>query len=264
SKHRTARTLSLRIQELEATAGREEDKRRGDLITANIWRMKPGMESVTLEDFYDPDCPEITIPLDPRKSPQQNAAAYYKQYAKKKTAQAHLTGLIEENRREAEYLASIAAELERVQSQGDLDGIREELTQAGYLRPQRENPKKRPKPAQPMGFRTSGGFEVLVGRNNLQNDQLTLRTARRTDLWLHVQKLHGAHVILRCEGAQPDEESVYQAACLAAFYSEGAQAGRVPVDVTEARFVKKPHGARPGMVVYTDQKTIMAEPKREI
>ncbi|MCD8321638.1 MAG: NFACT family protein [Oscillospiraceae bacterium] len=264
AKNRTERKLSLRIQELEATAGREEDKRRGDLITANIWRMKPGMESVTLEDFYDPDCPEITIPLDPRKSPQQNAAAYYKQYTKKKTAQAHLTGLIEENRREAEYLASIAAELERVQSQADLDGIREEMTQAGYLRPQRENPKKRPKPAQPMRFHTSGGFEVLVGRNNLQNDELTLRTARRTDLWLHVQKLHGAHVILRCEGAQPDEESVYQAACLAAFYSEGAQAGRVPVDVTEARFVKKPHGARPGMVVYTGQKTIMAEPKKEI
>ncbi|MCD7769592.1 MAG: NFACT RNA binding domain-containing protein, partial [Oscillospiraceae bacterium] len=182
----------------------------------------------------------------------------------KKTAQAHLTGLIEENRQEAEYLASIAAELERAQSQADLDSIRDELAQAGYLRQQRTNPRKKQKPAQPMSFRTGSGFEILVGRNNLQNDELTLRTARRTDLWLHVQKLHGSHVILRCEGARPDEETIYQAACLAAFYSEGAQAGRVPVDVTEARFVKKPHGARPGMVIYTNQRTIMAEPKREI
>ncbi|MCD8115812.1 MAG: NFACT family protein [Oscillospiraceae bacterium] len=264
AKNRTERKLALRLQELAATEGREEDKRRGDLITANIWRMQPGMESVTVEDFYDPDCPQVTISLDPRKSPQQNAAAYYKQYTKKKTAQAHLTGLIEENRQEAEYLASIAAELERAQSQADLDSIRDELAQAGYLRQQRTNPRKKQKPAQPMSFRTGSGFEVLVGRNNLQNDELTLRTARRTDLWLHVQKLHGSHVILRCEGARPDEETIYQAACLAAFYSEGAQAGRVPVDVTEARFVKKPHGARPGMVIYTNQRTIMAEPKREI
>ena len=103
-----------------------------------------------------------------------------------------------------------------------------------------------------------------MGRSNLQNDELTFRVARRTDLWLHAQKLHGAHVILRCEGAEPDERSVYEAACLAAFYSEGGQAGRVAVDMTQARFVKKQKGARPGMVLYTDQRTIMAEPKKEI
>ena len=265
AKTRTERKLALRMQELAATEDRETDKRRGDLITANIWRVKPGADAVTVEDFYEPDSPLVTVPLDPRRSPQQNAAAYYKRYTKKKTAYEHLTGLIRENRSEAEYLASVAAELDRAQSQADLDGIRQELVRMGYLREGRPGKgKRREKPAQPMRFLTAGGLEVLVGRSNLQNDELTFHTARRTDLWLHAQKLHGAHVILRCDGTQPDEQSVYQAACLAAFYSEGGQAGRVAVDVTQVRNVKKPKGARPGMVIYTDQRTVMAEPKKEL
>ena len=264
AKNRTEKKLALRMQELAATADREEDKRRADLITANIWRMKPGMASVTVEDFYQEGSPEVTVPLDPRKSPQQNAARYYKQYTKKKTAREHLTALIRENETEAEYLASIAAELDRAQSQTDLDVIRQELVQAGYVKEPRSRGKRREKTAQPMRFVTSSGLEVLVGRNNLQNDELTLRTARRTDLWLHAQKIHGSHVILRCEGTEPDEKSVYEAACLAAFYSEAGQAGHVAVDATLARFVKKPKGARPGMVIYTDQRTIVAEPRKEI
>ena len=264
AKSRTEKKLALRMQELAATEDRETDKRRGDLITANIWRMKPGMASVTVEDFYEPDSPMVTVPLDPRKYPQQNAAAYYKQYAKKKTAREHLTALIGENRIEAEYLASVAAELDRAQTQADLDGIRQELERAGYVKEPRGKGKRREKPAQPMRFTTGAGLEVLVGRSNLQNDELTFKLARRTDLWLHAQKLHGAHVILRCEGAEPDEKSVYEAACLAAFYSEGGQAGRVAVDVTQARFVKKQKGARPGMVLYTDQWTVMAEPRKEL
>ncbi len=264
AKNRTEKKLALRMQELAATADRETDKRRGDLITANIWRMRPGMDSVTLEDFYEPDSPLTDVPLDPRKSPAQNAAAYYKRYNKKKTAREHLTALIEENRTEAAYLASVAVELDRAQTQADLEAIRQELVRSGYVREQKGKGKRRERPAQPLRFVTAAGLEVLVGRNNLQNDELTFRTARRTDLWLHAQKLHGAHVILRCEGAEPDERSVYEAACLAAFWSEGGQAGHVAVDVTQVRSVKKPKGARPGMVIYTDQRTIQAEPKKEI
>ncbi len=264
AKSRTEKKLALRLRELEATQDRETDKRRGDLITANIWRMKPGLSSVTLEDFYEPDSPLVDVPLDPRKSPQQNAAAYYKQYTKKKTAREHLVGLIGENRVEAEYLSSIAVELDRAQTQSDLEVIRQELVKAGYVHEPKTRGKRREKPSQPLRFVTSAGLEVLVGRSNLQNDELTFKLARRTDLWLHAQKLHGAHVILRCEGEAPDEQSVYEAACLAAFYSEGGQAGRVAVDATLARFVKKQKGARPGMVLYTDQRTIMAEPRKEI
>ena len=263
---RTERKLSARIAELGATEDREADKRRGDLITANIWRMKPGMTELVTEDFYEEDAPAVTIPLDSRKSPQQNAAAYYKQYTKKKAAREHLAGLIEENTAEREYLGSIAEEIARAQSPGDLEDIREELIKAGYLRPPKASGKKvkKPKPMPPLRFTTASGLEVLVGRNNLQNDELTFRTARRTDLWLHVLKLHGAHVILCCRDAEPPEEDVYQAACLAAYYSEGVEGGRVPVDATQVRFVKKPRGARPGKVIYTDQKTILAEPRREI
>lgn len=263
AKARTERKLSLRIQELGATEDRELDKRRGDLITANIWRMKPGVDSVTVEDFYEENAPSVIIPLDKRKTPQQNAAAFYKQYTKKKAAREHLTGLIEENTAEIDYLGSVAEELERAQSQQDLEDIRSELEKAGYLRAPKNVRVKKPKPAQPLSFRTAAGLEILVGRNNIQNDELTFRIARRTDLWFHAQKIHGAHVILRCEDAEPDEASVYQAACVAAYYSEGIQAGRVAVDMTQVRFVKKPRGARPGKVIYTDQKTILAEPRRE-
>lgn len=263
AKARTERKLALRIQELGATEDRELDKRRGDLITANIWRMKPGTEEVTVEDFYEEDCPAVTIPLDKRKTPQQNAAAFYKQYTKKKAAREHLTGLIEENSAELEYLGSVAEELERAQSQQDLEDIRGELEKAGYLRAPKNAGRKKPKPAQPLSYRTAAGLEILVGRNNLQNDELTFQIARRTDFWFHAQKIHGAHVILRCEGQEPDEASVYQAACLAAYYSEGKQAGRVAVDATQVRFVKKPRGARPGKVIYADQKTIIAEARRE-
>ncbi len=258
---RTEKKLELRRQELSDTEDLEEDKRKGDLITANIWRMEPGQSTVVLEDFYQPDSPQVTIALDSRKSPQQNAAQYYRQYRKKKTAQEHLTALIADNQIESEYLSSIAAELACAQNPSDLDVIRQELVQAGYLKESRGR-TQRNRSAGPHLFVTSGGMEVLVGRNNLQNDDLTFRTARRTDLWLHVQKLHGSHVILRCEGAQPDEKSIYEAACLAAFYSEGNQAGHVPVDATWVRYVKKPKGAKPGMVIYSNQRTILAEPKQ--
>lgn len=263
ARARTERKLAARLSELGATEDRELDKRRGDLITANIWRMEPGMDALVTEDFYDETAPEVTIPLDTRKSPQQNAAQYYKQYAKKKAAREHLVSLIEENRAELDYLGSVAEELERASGQQDLNDIRAELEGAGYLRAPKGGKQKKQKPAQPLQFRTASGLEILVGRNNVQNDELTFRTARRTDLWLHAQKLHGAHVILCCHDAQPDEASVYQAACLAAYYSEGAQAGRVAVDATMAKYVKKPRGARPGKVIYTDQKTILAEPKNE-
>lgn len=263
ARGRTERKLALRLEELGATENREQDKRRGDLITANIWRMKPGMETVTVEDFYEEHCPELTIHLDKRKSPQQNAAVYYKQYTKKKAAREHLSGLIEENTAELEYLGSVAEELERAQSQQDLEDIRAELEKAGYLKAPRNVGKKKEKPSQPLSCRTAAGLEILVGRNNLQNDELTFQIARRTDLWFHAQKIHGAHVILRCEGRDPDEASIYQAACLAAWHSEGKQGGRVPVDVTAVRFVKKPRGARPGKVIYTDQKTIIAEARTE-
>ena len=263
ARTRTERKLAARLGELAASEDRGIDRRRGDLITANIWRMQPGQSELAAEDFYEEDVPLVTIPLDPRKTPQQNAAAYYRQYTKKKAAHEHLQSLIEENRAELAYLGSVADELERAADRQDLEDIRAELEQAGYLRRQKAGKQKRPKPSQPLRFTAPSGLEILVGRSNVQNDELTFRTARRTDLWLHAQKLHGAHVILCCGGSEPDEADVYRAACLAAGHSEGRQAGRVAVDAAMVRNVKKPKGARPGQVIYTGQRTILAEPKTE-
>ncbi len=259
AKNRTEKKLGLRKQELAACADRESFKRRGDLITANIWRMKKGMDTLVCEDFYEEGSPAVSIALDPRKTPQQNAALCYRQYTKKKAAEEHLTALIEENAAELAYLGSVADELERAREPQDLADIRAELEAAGYIRASKG--KKKSRPAAPLRYETASGREILVGRNNVQNDELTFRLARRMDIWLHAQKIHGAHVILRCEGAEPSPEDIRRAAELAAFHSEAAQSPRVPVDYTQVRNVKKPRGARAGMVIYTEQKTTLAEPK---
>ena len=161
------------------------------------------------------------------------------------------------------YLESAIAELERAAGEEELQGIREELISQGYLRRDQKQ-KQRPAKLPPLRYRSSDGFLILCGRNNLQNDQLTLREARNYDLWLHTQKIHGAHVILWTEGREPDLQSLHEAAVLAAWYSQARDGDRVPVDYTPVKFVKKPAGARPGMVVYTTYQTAVVTPDGEL
>ena len=260
ARDRCARKIALQTAELEKTAAREEKRRWGELITANLYRApKPGAESMTVEDFYEPDCPSVTIPLDRLKTAQQNAAAYYKEYRKLQTAEKYLTGLLAENRRDEQYLSSVLDELERATGEADLAEIRRELRETGYLRAPKNGKREKEKEAAPLRFRTEGGYEVLVGRGNRMNDYLTFKLARKDDLWLHTLKIHGSHVILRCAGETPDAESLRQAAVLAATHSQAREGGRVPVDVTSVRYVKKPAGALPGMVIYSNQTTLSAE-----
>lgn len=263
ARDRAQRKCAMQAEELKRTHGREEKRRWGDLITANLYRApKGGAESMTVEDFYEEDAPTVVIPLDRLKTPQQNAAAYYKEYNKLKTAERYLTRLLQESRRDADYLGSVLDELDRAKSEADITEIRRELIQTGYLRAPRARPGKKdraPKEAQPLKYRSTGGWEILVGRSNAQNDVLTLKTAHKGDLWFHTQKVHGSHVILRCAGEEPDEASIREAAVLAATHSQAAGGGRTGVDYTRVRFVKKPAGALPGMVVYTNQTTIAAE-----
>ena len=257
---RAQRKLALREEELARTGRREQKRRWGDLITANLYRApKRGAEQMTVEDYYADGCPSVTIPLDPLKTPQQNAAAYYKEYTKAKTAEKYLTGLMEENRRDIAYLGSVLDELDRATGEQDIAAVRAELTATGYLREKRGGKKERFREAAPLRYRSSGGYEILVGRSNAQNDQLTTRTAQRGDLWFHTQKVHGSHVILRCAGEEPDGESIREAAALAATHSQAAQGGKVPVDYTRVKYVRKPGGALPGMVIYTNQTTLFAE-----
>ena len=258
AKDRVSRKLALQRSELEKTAKRDEKRRWADLITANLYRAKGG-SSLTVEDFYEEDYPSVTIPLDPMKTPQQNAAAYYKEYTKAKTAERYLTELITQNSRDEEYLSSVLDEIDRVKSESDIADIRRELTETGYLRPQKNQAKQRVKETAPLSYLSSGGYEILVGRSNTQNDRLTLKIAHKGDIWLHTQKIHGSHVIIRCAGEDVDEASLAEAASLAALHSQANAGGKVSVDYTRVKFVKKPQGSLPGMVIYTDYNTMIAE-----
>ena len=263
-RDRTERTLATRRAEWDKSADRDTFRQYGDIIMANIYRMQKGDTALEAENFYLDGAPTVSIPLDALKMPQQNAARYYREYNKAKAAQEHLTGLIAKSETELDYLNSVLAEIDRAESERDLAEIRRELTDTGYLRKQKGGKPDRQKAQGPMRFVSATGYEILVGRSNAQNDELTLKTARRSDLWLHTQKIHGSHVIVRCQDETPDDETIYEAACLAAYYSQARNGGKVPVDYALAKFVKKPHGAMPGMVVYTDYKTIAADSSEEI
>lgn len=193
------------------------------------------------------------------KTPQQNAAAMYKEYNKLKAAKEHLTVLVAQGEAQLDYLNSVMSELQCAESEKDLADIRLELISSGYDRKAKAVKKERLHPQQPLRFVTDDGLEVLVGRSNIQNDELTTKLARRTDHWLHTQKVHGSHVILRCDGLEPPQRSVEQAACIAAYYSQGRDSGKLPVDYTMVRFVRKPSGSLPGKVIYTDYRTIIIE-----
>ena len=260
-RDRQARKLAQQRQELEKTADREELRRRGDLITANLWRAEKGARTLLCEDYYTEGCPTVELALDPRKTPQQNAAAAYRDYRKAAAAEQHLTKLIAEGEAVLDYLESTLDNLSRAESEKEAAEIRRELIAAGVLRQPKQGGKERKiKPLGPIRHVSATGYEILIGRSNTQNDELTFKTARRTDIWLHVQKLHGSHVIIRAEDTRPDEGTILEAAALAAKYSQAAGSGKVAVDFTMVKNVKKPSGALPGKVIYTNYETVTVEP----
>lgn len=258
-RDRIQRKLASQTEELRRTENRDKVRKTAELVTANIYRIKKGDRTLECADYYDTECPTIRIALDPLKTPQQNAAALFKEYNKLKAARSHLTGLIEEGERQLDYLNSVLELLSLSETEKDISDIRRELIATGYLRKQGGTKADRGKTQAPWRFETDDGFEVLAGRSNVQNDELTTRIGRRTDYWFHTQRLHGSHVILRCNGMEPTELAISQAAAIAATYSQGREGGKVPVDYTMLRFVRKPSGALPGKVIYTDYKTIMTE-----
>ena len=262
ASERIGKRVANQKQELIACDSMETDRRRGDLISANLYRIQRGDSVASVEDFYDENCPVVEIPLDVRLTPAQNAQFYYKKYRKACNARKKLTELIAEGEQEQIYIDSVFDALTRAECESDLAQLRLELIEQGYLRENRKNVKP-PKPMQPLHFRSSDGFDIFVGRNNKQNDQLTLKFADKTDIWLHTQLVHGAHVILVTEGQTPPDSSVEEAAMLAAYYSKGRESAQVKVDYCPARYVKKPAGARPGMVIYTNYQTAFVTPNAE-
>ena len=190
------------------------------------------------EDYYEEDCPVVEIRLDPLLSPQQNAARYYKNYNKAKTAEKMLAEQMEKGRVELEYLESILEELREAESEQDFREIRAELKDAGYVKQHSSEKKQIKRVLKPRMFRSTAGLRISVGRNNKQNDQLTCKDAAPGDIWFHTQKIHGSHVILHTEGAPADEGSMTEAAVLAAYYSQARDGQNVPVDYTPVRYVK--------------------------
>ena len=261
ARDRTARKLENQRQELLATRNRERLRQLGDILTSNLHRLEKGRSTVKLQDYYDPEGGEIEIRLDPLLTPQQNAAKYYKDYNRAKNAESALTLQIEKGENDLAYLDSVVESLSLAEGERDLQEIRQELTDIGYLKRQKKAAGREKRVSgKPMEFLTDSGLRVSVGKNNSQNDILTTKQAGKGDWWFHTQKIHGSHVILWAQGEEPDEVSVAQAAALAAWFSQGREAGKIPVDYTPVRFVKKPAGARPGMVVYTTYQTMMVQP----
>ena len=261
---RITRKQAIQEKELEATLDRERHRQLGDIVTANIHRIIKGQTFLEAEDFYDEEMKLIQIPISPILSPQQNAAKFYKDYTRMKNAQKELTHQMELGRQELSYLKSVQEELNRADTDAELEEIRQELHAGGYVR--MDGAKKRMKQSklQPMRFESTDGYPIYVGRNNRQNDELTFRLARKDDLWLHAQKVHGSHVIISCGGTVPPDDTVTQAAQLAAFYSGSKGGQNLPVDVTPVKQVKKTPGGKPGMVIYHTYKTVIVNPYKDI
>ena len=257
---RVSRKLQNQRQELADAADRDRYRLYGDLINANMYLIPQGASTAEVINYFDENCAPITIPLDPALTPAANARRYYKLYRKAQTAEEMLTARITAGEAELVYIDTVFDALSRAATLRELDELRTELEEQGYLRRQKNASKKKPAPLKPLAFRSDDGFTILVGRNNLENDRLTLRTAKGSDIWLHTKNIAGSHVIVVCEGQTPPDRTLEQAAILAATHSKAADSAQVPVDYAPARYVKKPSGAKPGMVIYTDNRTAYVNP----
>ena len=261
---RLTRKLAIQEKELEATYDRERLRQLGDIVTANMHRITKGQTVLRAEDFYDENMTEIDISISPLLSAHQNAAKFYKDYTRMKNAEKELTRQIELGEEELSYLKSVLEELNRASTDQELEEIKQELQLGGYLKA--DSGKKRMKQAKcnPMRFVSTDGYPIYVGRNNRQNDELTFKLARKDDIWCHASKVHGSHVIISCGGTNPPDDTVTQAAQLAAFYSENKGGQNIDVDVTPVKQVKKLPGAKPGMVIYHTYRTVNANPYPDI
>ena len=256
---RTERKLAIQREALLDSERGEIHLRKGDLIIANIYMLKRGMTSFETVDYYDEECPTVTVELDSRLSPADNAQRYYKLYNKAKVAKEVLTKQIAIWENELVYLDSVKAFLSNAETEDDLTEIRDELYRSGYSSKMKGYKPPKQIKARPMRFVTSGGYELLVGRNNVQNDHLTFKTAEKHDIWFHTKDIPGSHVIMVTGGEEPSERDYTEAAAVAAYYSKATQ-DLVAVDYTAVKNIKKPQGSKPGFVIYKTNYTAYVKP----
>lgn len=256
---RNRNKLKKREQTLKDSENAEDYRRDGELLTTFMAQVPRGANEVTLPNYYEEDRP-ITIKLDPALTPNQNAQKYFHRYKKLKNAVKLIGKQIEEAKNEIDYLESVLSQLE-IAGPMDIEVIKEELTAEGYLKKKSSKKQKRKKPSQPDQYLSTDGTLILVGKNNLQNDQLSLKTAKKTDYWLHAKNIPGSHVIIKSD--QPSDETITEAAELAAYFSKYRHSAQVPVDLVQVKHLRKPNGAKPGYVIYENQKTIIVTPEEE-
>lgn len=260
---RCYKKLEILSGELQEAADSEKYKIYGDLIMSNIYYLQKGEEKVKLQNYYSPEGEYIEIKMDTRLSPSANAQRYYKHYNKSKNAVAKINVQIDENKQEIMYLETQLDNLDKCTEELELEEIRNELAEQGYAKTRKTIKNKKLKASKPMHFISSTGFEIFVGKNNVQNDYLTLKFAVNQDLWFHTKDIPGSHVIVKTDGKEVDDATLIEAANLAAFYSKGKMSSKVPVDYTRRKNVKKPNGAKPGMVIYENNLTIYITPDEE-
>ena len=258
---RTERKLAIRLHDLKKCENREILRIYGELLKANLYKLENGASFAEVENYYDEMKP-IRIPLNPALSPQKNAEKYFKDYKKSYTAEHTLVALTKKDEEELKYFDSVLDSITRCESLSEIAEIREELSLAGYIKQSGTRKKKASAVPQFKEYKSGEGYKILVGKNNRQNDYLTTALAAKNDLWFHAKNIPGSHVIVMCRGGEVSEETIMNAAALAAANSKAADSSQVPVDYTPVKFVKKPNGAKPGMVIYTTNKTVFVTPKK--
>ena len=260
---RTSRKINNRRLELEKSENREQLRIFAELITANQYRLTEKSSVYTVENYYD-NCNTVEIPVNPALTAQQNAQKYFKEYKKATNAEKLLHNLIEEGEQELVYLDTVLDTLSRADSDREITEIRDELEKGGYVKSRKGNKQKKDKPLPPIEFKSSDDFTILVGRNNVQNDILTLKTAKNYDMWLHVQKHAGSHTVIIADKKEITETAIFEAACIAAYHSKAKDSSSVAVDYTLIKNVKKPAGAKPGKVIYNTYNTVYVTPQKEL
>ena len=262
---RCEKKLSIQQDKLRDVADRDKLQLYGELITANIYCIPKGSKIATVSNYYSEDGEYIDIPLDENKTPQENAQRYFRQYSKAKSTYTNTVQQLEDSINELNYLESVKTMLDNCVGTQEIEEIRQELADSGYAKTSvKNNKKKQPKPSEPHQFISSDGFTILVGKNNRQNDTLTLKTAASSDIWLHTKNIPGSHVIIRTDRREVTDKTLFEAAVLCAYHSSAKLSANVPVDYTTVKNVKKPSGAKPGMVIYENFKTINVTPTEEL
>lgn len=261
-KTRTQRKLALRLEELKSCENRDSLRIYGELLKANLYCIENGSSFAEVQNYYDENLALVRIPLDVTLSPAKNAEKYFKEYKKTYTAEQTLTKLTLQDREELIYFDSVLDSISRCATLSELDEIKQELIEAGYVKSSRVTKKAKSSKISLKEYQSEEGWRILVGKNNLQNDYLTTRLASKGDLWFHVKNIPGSHVVVFCGGAEVSDQTILEAATLAAKNSKAADSSQVPVDYTPIKNVKKPSGAKPGMVIYTTNKTVYINPNK--